>query len=295
MTKFELETLISEYKEKAKDTYNKNKLSTSQWDVLRGFINGVFQAEGSLSGQFNSKSSYKFNPKFSIGQNASTESLLFFSMMWAILGCNLQWRISKTQANNFHIQLVSTNRAYIISILVPYFSLIYGEKYIALTKVLRLDELAKLDSLEAKVESIYLAYSLTSLGNEHSISLNEKLIYVLGEASDNKQALDFNFLENTLPISLSFILGFFLGDGNFYIRIRDNDTGLTFIPKFEIKQKNTDSNVYIMQLICDFLQGKGVVTSVRFSSQYVMCVVEGIDNVCNHLLPILNEHNELFF
>lgn len=89
ITESELETLISEFKQKARDTSDKNKLSPSYLLTLRSFINGVFQAEGSLSGQFNSKESYKFNPKFSIGQNASTESLQFFSMMWAILGCNL--------------------------------------------------------------------------------------------------------------------------------------------------------------------------------------------------------------
>ena len=90
ITKSELEALISEAKKEAQLVYvSDKKLSSSYMSVLRSFINGVFQAEGSFSGQFNSKSSYKFNPKFSIGQNVSTESLEFFGMLWAILGCNL--------------------------------------------------------------------------------------------------------------------------------------------------------------------------------------------------------------
>ncbi len=293
ITKSELEALISEFKQKARDTYDKNRLSSSYLLTVRSLINGVFQAEGSWSGQFNSKTSYKFNPKFSIGQNVSTEGLHFLSMMWAILGCNLVWNISKTQSDNFHIKLVSTNRAYIISVILPYFSLIYGSKFVALTKIQRLDELAKLNTLEAKVESIQLAYSLSPLGKDHLISLKEKLAFVVGESSTN--VANFNFPENTAPLSLSFILGFFLGDGNLYIRIRDNETGLAFVPKFEIKQKFTESNRYIMDLICKFLQSKGVQANLRLDTQYVLCVVEGIDNVCNSLLPLLDTYKEFFF
>jgi len=171
--------------------------------------------------------------------------------------------------------------------------LIYGSKFVALTKIQRLDELAKLNTLEAKVESIQLAYSLSPLGKDHLISLKEKLAFVVGESSTN--VANFNFPENTAPLSLSFILGFFLGDGNLYIRIRDNETGLAFVPKFEIKQKFTESNRYIMDLICKFLQSKGVQANLRLDTQYVLCVVEGIDNVCNSLLPLLDTYKEFFF
>jgi hypothetical protein len=36
-----------EFKQKAQHTYNENKLSDSYLSMLRSFINGVFQAEGS--------------------------------------------------------------------------------------------------------------------------------------------------------------------------------------------------------------------------------------------------------
>lgn len=299
ITGSELETLISEFKQKAKDTYDKNKLSPSYLLILRSFINGVFQAEGSWSGQFNSKSSYKFNPKFSIGQNVSTESLQFLSMMWAILGCNLVWNISKTQANNFHIQLVSTNRAYIVSTLIPYFSLIYGDKFEGLAKILRLNELANMDTLAAKIESVHLAYSLSPLGKDPKISLKEKLGFVTEKYKSTTDKLiavvNLKFPGNNVPMDLSFLLGFFLGDGSLYIRIRDNRSGLNFIPKFEIKQRYTDTNANIMELICKFLQSKGIQANLRSSAQYVLCVVEGTDHVCNSLIPLLNTHKELFF
>nr|YP_009568429.1 hypothetical protein [Drechslerella brochopaga]QBL02511.1 hypothetical protein [Drechslerella brochopaga] len=218
-------------------------------------------------------------------------------MVWAILGFNLVWNISKTQANNFHIQLASTNRAYIVSTILPYFSLVYGEKFFALKKILRLDELAKLNTLAAKIESVQLAYSLSSLGKDHSISLKEKLDLVVGKniTSEHLKTADFNYSENVVPMSLSFILGFFLGDGNLYIRIRDNITGLAFIPKFEIKQKYTETNAYLMKLVCEFLESKGIQANLKVDIHYALCIVEGIDHVCNSLLPLLFTHKELFF
>jgi len=47
ITKSELEALISEFKQKARDTYDKNRLSSSYLLTVRSLINGVFQAEGS--------------------------------------------------------------------------------------------------------------------------------------------------------------------------------------------------------------------------------------------------------
>lgn len=58
-----------------------------------------------------------------------------------------------------------------------------------------------------------------------------------------------------------------------YIRIRDNLSGLRFIPKFEIKQRYTGSNVNIMELICKFLQSKGIQANLRSNAQYVLCVI----------------------
>jgi hypothetical protein len=165
-----------------------------------------------------------------------------------------------------------------------------------------------LDTPEAKAESVHLAYSLSSSGKNSDISLKEKLLHVLGENSNlHMQATnlekDKSILENNLyeveaksdSINLSFILGFFLGDGTLYVRIRDNQRGLNFVPKFEIKQKYTEVNVNLMELICKFLQSKKVKANLKTNSQYVFCLVEGVDNVCCSLIPLLNTHKELFF
>lgn len=89
----ELESLIEQYKQKAKQSYLNKEFSSDFLLSMRYLINGIFQAEGSWSGQFNSSSSHRFGPKFYIGQNASDESLQFFSIFWVILDCKLVWGI----------------------------------------------------------------------------------------------------------------------------------------------------------------------------------------------------------
>jgi hypothetical protein len=115
----ELETLIENHKQKPQKSYLSNALSSEFLLALRCLVNGFFQAEGSRSGQFRSSSSHRFVPKFSMGQNVSDESLYLFSLIWVILGCQLVWSISKTQAGNYHIQLRSTNKKYIKTVLIP--------------------------------------------------------------------------------------------------------------------------------------------------------------------------------
>ena len=86
-----------------------------------------------------------------------------------------------------------------------------------------------------------------------------------------------------------------MGDGCIYIRIRDSKTGLVFIPKFEIVQKNTASSIVLMKKICNFFSDKGIPSSLRIENRKVLCVIEGIENVCYKLLPLLEKQQEFFF
>lgn len=222
MSKEELLILIEEYKQKAKEDFLQKRFNNDFLLSLRSLLNGVFYAEGSLS--FSSKTSHRFNPKFSIGQNASSESIELFSLMWVILDCILIWDISITSNSNFHIQLRSTNLNYILNTLIPYFSLTYGEKYIAGAKLLRIAELININTNLAKFETICLVYSLT-------LGIKEKLTLCIneGDMSPSKISAMMNynnkvFKENTVPVNILFIL--VLGDGNLYIRIRDNKVNI---------------------------------------------------------------------
>nr|YP_010218648.1 LAGLIDADG endonuclease [Morchella brunnea]UBU98511.1 LAGLIDADG endonuclease [Morchella brunnea] len=147
------------------------------------------------------------------------------------------------------------------------------------------------------------------------VTENSEDLITPDSSADISMSNQFEAKENTTFLNIVFILGFsegappfsskggaksaspagfFLGDGCAYIRIRDNVTGLLFIPKFEIKQKNTTSNLYLMELICNFLISKGVQACLRTDSYYVLCVIEGVENISN-LLLLLEPHYELFF
>jgi hypothetical protein len=81
MSTREVEALVNKYKQKAKQSYLNKEFYSDLLLALRYLINGVLQAEGSWSGHFLSRSSGRFNSKFSIGQNVSDESLHLFSLI----------------------------------------------------------------------------------------------------------------------------------------------------------------------------------------------------------------------
>ena len=61
-----------------------------------------------------------------------------------------------------------------------------------------------------------MGYNFVEISKKR-ISLNEKLLAVLNKKLDSKKlnALLNNYTENNRPLSILFILGFILGDGNF--------------------------------------------------------------------------------
>jgi hypothetical protein len=61
-----------------------------------------------------------------------------------------------------------------------------------------------------------------------NISKNEKLSAVLVAGAETTHSVYSNntYPDNDQPLSLLFILGFLLGDGNFDVRIRDTETGV---------------------------------------------------------------------
>ena len=220
MSLSKLQTLIEKHKSKAKQSYFNNEFTSEFLTSLRYLINGLFQAEGSWSGTFYSESSHRFFPKFSIGQNVSDESLRFFSLIWVILGCKLVWDISKTQSGNFHIQLRSTNKEYIISVLMPYFSLTYGAKFMAMVKLLKIVAFDRGSTSSSRREIVDLVYSLSPDGRSRAITLDEKLSLVTNKASKgfselqpdaplSSEAKPLEVKENTATMGILFILGFF--------------------------------------------------------------------------------------
>lgn len=304
MTKEEFLALIEECKQKAKEDLLNNVYSKDFLVSLRLLLNGLFQADGCWTCFFYSSTSHKVTPKFALSQNASIESINLFCMLWAILGCKLMFDISTTSTQNFHIQLRSTNWNYILNTLIPYFSLSYGDKYTAGLKLIRIAELMKLNTNEAKLEAICLAYGLTTDGKVRLVSLKEKLTLCIDESkfdlsTSNLSAMfnSFNcaYGDNLEPLHLLFIYGYFLGDGSLYIRIREVKDGLRFVPKLEIVQKNTPSTLKLAEKIKKFFQDIDIPANIYIDSYYANILIEGIDSICFKLLPLLEKYKSFFF
>ena len=106
-------------------------------------------------------------------------------------------------------------------------------------------------------------------------------------------------IQSGVGIESKFLLEYSLNAGPFGSASKDpkacSKKGLAFIPKFEIKRKNTFNSEKLMNKICEFLLNNGIQASLTVNENYVLCFVEGMDNVCHKLLPFLEKHHEFFF
>lgn len=104
-----------------------------------------------------------------------------------------------------------------------------------------------------------------------------------------------NYPENTQPVSFMFVLGFFLGDGNIYFRIRDAGSGLWFIPIFRITQIATPANKHLMHLIAHCLQSVGLSAVVYFEGIYVGVKAEGLNSFSAAFISMLGSLSSYFY
>ena len=215
-------------------------LAVKNWDIknfkdFQILVNGIFQGEGYIGGSFPYTYKYNFKPKISIGQNASMASIYFFCLLWVVLSKKLKFSVYKTSENIYHISLLTHTWDTILK-LIPYFSHLYGYKHRGFLILKNMHSLMKSENLtnETITKIIILGYNLV----EHSkkrMNLNEKLLAVLNlnEKLDSKKlnTLLNNYTENNRPLSVLFMLGFILADGNFLIRIRDTGKGWGVYPR----------------------------------------------------------------
>ena len=78
---------------------------------------------------------------------------------------------------------------------------------------------------------------------KNRITISDKIFTVLGETKYTEDQDNIKtYPDNNKPLSILFILGFLLGDGNFSMRIRDSKNGVWFIPVIRLEQKYTLDN-----------------------------------------------------
>ena len=127
-----------------------------------------------------------------------------------------------------------------------------------------------------KTTIVVLAYTITSSGSRR-ITIMDKILKVNGSIVTPKDT--FITIVNTIPITIYWLLGFIIVDGNIYMRICH--TGLEFLPSIRIIQKNTTINIRLFTIIIDFL-----------TTHCINCILEkGV----NLNLRILGKNNVINF
>lgn len=304
ITKFNLIKLIETHKKKA--MLNIKNWEDNDFKDFQVLVNGVFQAEGYVGGSFPLINKYYFLPKLQISQNASISSINFFCLLWLVLGKNLRWNISKTSTNNYHITLLTSAWDTILKS-IPYFSYVYGYKHRGFLMLKDMRYLLKSGNLtnEATIAQILiLGYNLVEL-TKNRISLDEKYLVVRNSIFYRSPKLNLeklsvtllnNYTENNRPLSMLFILGFVLGDGNFLIRIRDTGKGLWFIPVFRIYQKNVSLNRKLLDNIANFFKRLGIDSRIEAGKEGGRLLCLYIESKqAKTFYSLLSEHSKWFF
>lgn len=197
------------------------------------FINGLYQAEGTMGAYFPKKDSMRIAYNFAIGQNYSPEALAVLLDIQKIMDVGrviIQFNVK----NQPHIRYIVSNTEDIFNVVIPYFSLLYGQKRKDISSLKRIYEIyssykhSELDSILI-TELIHLIYSINPWGQKRSISLTEKLnIFNCSLSTSYNLEVEENF---TLPSKL-FIMGLFIGDGSIGFVF---DSPISRLPRFHVK------------------------------------------------------------
>jgi len=271
---------------------SKNKielLDTKTLNLFRSVANGIYQAEGHTGISFNKLNDINFRPIWFISQNASKESIQFFILLKNILsqkGVNLNYSISVLDSGQWHIKLISRSLEDIVLKIFPYFYLVRAQKWNTFIYLATLVDLR--NSLESKREIV-----LSNVSPNMNIPISE-LDNKSKKLDTNSSILDDSLLKMKISreYSLAFLWGFFLGVGNFHIRVR-LDQGFYFVPVFRISQIETSLNYQFLQDLKIYLNKVNISVSLKIKKKRVILQVEGEKNI-RLLLKYLNSNLQSF-
>jgi|SRR5208282_1164441 len=297
--------IIREY-EKIQANHNINCfVSQKSKEDFHQFINGFYQAEGTIGAYFPKEDTLAIRFYFSIGQNYSSEALNIFLNLQKLLNVG-RIKLEFNPKDQPHVRYIVSNTKDIIFKVLPYFSLIYGQKrrdLIILEKIYKLSlELLLNKETEAKVAShidframqsefIRLIYSTNPLGQKRKLSLQEKLS--IFNCKDLTYKEDIEVLENNNLPSKLFIIGLFLGDGSFGFVF---DARPSREPIFNVKivfnfatQSNTEDNISLLQLVAKSM-GLNPYICIRKDGMIGLNYTGKIVSEC--IMPFLAEHED---
>lgn len=297
--------IVREY-ENIKANHNINSLvSQRSKEDFRQFINGFYQAEGTIGAYFSKEDSLAIRFYFSIGQNYSSEVLNIFLDLQKLLSVG-RVRLEFNSKDQPHVRFIVNNTKDIIFNILPYFSLLYGQKrrdLVILDKIYKLSlELMLKKGTETEVASninfrgiqnefIHLIYSTNPLGQKRKLSLEEKLF--IFNCKDLTYKEDIEVLDNNNLPSKLFIMGLFLGDGSFGFVF---DARPSRKPIFNVKivfnfaaQSNTEGNISLLQLVAKSM-GLNPYICIRKDNMIGLNYTGKI--VYEYIIPFLAEHED---
>jgi LAGLIDADG endonuclease len=300
--------IIREYKNIQANHSINTLISRRSKEDFHQFINGFYQAEGTTGAYFSKENSLAIRFYFSIGQNYSSEALNILLDLQKVLSVG-KVKLEFNSKDKPHIRYVVSNTKDIIFKVLPYFSLLYGQKrrdLIILEKIYKLSlelllkkgaepELAShIDFRVIQSEFIHLVYSTNPLGQKRKLSLQEKLS--MFNCNDLIYKEDIEVLDNNNLPSKLFIIGLFLGDGSFGFVF---DAKPSREPIFNVKivfnfaaQSNTEANISLLQLVAKSMNINPYIC-IRKDGMIGLNYTGKI--VYEYIMPFLAEHEDWLF
>ena len=262
--------------------------------------NGFWQAEGYIGGIF--RSELNFYPLCTATQLFSENSAKFFIRLNKALCNKGTFSITLNSFGKFVIAYRLSGWNAFFTVFIPYFYMLYGEKYQAILKLKKIYELKnhiKQHNLDdkAKVLLVSLVYSLTAHSPRYKISLEEKLISLNLNIDLLKELPKVLYKENSIKPSFLFILGFFLGDGTLHLKLewKEKNSTVVIVPLFNIIQSNVESNKYIMETMTNCLKDLKIKANLEKGGSTYTITVKGVDNVFNSLFPLLKKYTHFLY
>lgn len=294
---YELANKLEEAKLTLSKEIDNYKAGTHRDEDFRQLANGVFQSEGCVSAWFNG-GSLLVSPIVYLGQTyTNPEVLSFFVKLYHELGKIGKLSIVYSDSGKLFIKWQITNWDLILNQVSPYFDCIYGEKFQGFKKLKAIYGLkSNLNNIENKAELVRLVYSMNSSGNTRKLSIEDKLksLNLEGYSSEPNTS----FKDNPLSPTFLFILGFFLGDGGIYVRIRITTSGaLNFIPSLILFQKPDNRVIHMFERMSETIKSLGINSFIvegegKLRSANIR--IEGISAISN-LVPFLSKNSNLLY
>jgi len=127
---------------------------------------------------------------------------------------------------------------------------------------------------------VKLIYSLALAGTSRLKTLEQQLT-AYGLSYDGNPNPTGTFLDNQAIPTFLFIVGFMLGDGTYFVRLREVTTGsLNLIPILFMPQKTTELNNYFFKMLMSALTSLGINSHYRdIGDGKSRVTVEGVNSV----------------